>query len=113
MERGNRAVYKRQRRNVRPRVGEETVGDQIANPSVENSKSTAQRARRSASQHVQVLPRGTMTIDGQGAAQTTGTIDDDDDDDDEDDEVEDETYKIDPTDAGDEDAAAILHPPVR
>jgi len=43
-----------------------------------------------------------MTIDVEGAAQATDTNDDDD-----------ENYRIDPLDAGDEDDAAVLRPPVK
>ncbi|CAD6336783.1 unnamed protein product [Miscanthus lutarioriparius] len=108
MDRTGRAVYRRRDRNVRarnyvdPSVGDGTARDEVANVSdiPESSEAAAQRSRRSVFQRVQQLPRGTMTIDEEGTAHSTDTDDDD--------EVEDENYRINPHDAGDEEDEAVL-----
>lgn len=110
-ERHGRAVYRRRNRdddrNVRARgntdsaAGAEIGRDEIENPSEipESSAAAAQRPRRSVSQHVQQLSRSTMSIDWDAAEGT---------DDDDDDEVDDENYRINPNDAGDEEDEVAL-----
>lgn len=92
----------RARSYVDPSVGDGTTRDEVADDSEipEGSRVGAQRSRRSVSQHVQQLPRGTMTIDEEGTTHSTDTDDDD--------EAEDENYRINPHDAGDEEDEAVL-----
>jgi hypothetical protein len=68
MHRTGRAVYQMRGRNVRarsyvdPSVGDGTARDEVADDSeiLESSRAGDQRSRRSVSQRVQQLPRGTM-----------------------------------------------------